>query len=156
VRYLKSGFWPARRLEDLAQLDGQYADWRDRVANVRVHATGRFPEPGQTVVEEAARELQEETGLAVRGASSGGYAGANKWRVDLARLKTDDVLRAHLPAMSPASSSMPAGVRLPELTTGRCRVRIRRGAPAKGRAKVENDVAKIARNLAGGVCQTCS
>jgi transposase len=43
VRYLKSGFWPARRFADLGELDGRYADWRDRVCNARVHATGRFP-----------------------------------------------------------------------------------------------------------------
>jgi len=43
VRYLKTGFWPARRIRDLADLDAQYADWRDRIANVRIHATGRFP-----------------------------------------------------------------------------------------------------------------
>ncbi len=43
VRYLKTGFWPARRFADLGELDEQYADWRDRVANVRTHASGRFP-----------------------------------------------------------------------------------------------------------------
>ena len=43
VRYLKSGFWPARRFATLAELDRQYADWRERVANTRTHATGRFP-----------------------------------------------------------------------------------------------------------------
>jgi hypothetical protein len=43
VRYLKSGFWPARRIVSLADLDEQYADWRDRVCNRRMHATGRFP-----------------------------------------------------------------------------------------------------------------
>jgi transposase len=43
VRYLKSGFWPARRFGSLAELDDQYADWRDRVCNRRLHATGRFP-----------------------------------------------------------------------------------------------------------------
>jgi transposase len=42
VRYLKSGFWPARRFTDLRALDAQYADWRDRVCNRRLHATGRF------------------------------------------------------------------------------------------------------------------
>jgi transposase len=42
VRYLKSSFWPARRIADLADLDAQYADWRDRIANLRVHASGRF------------------------------------------------------------------------------------------------------------------
>lgn len=42
VRYLKSGFWPARRVRSLAELDAQYADWRDRICNRRVHATRRF------------------------------------------------------------------------------------------------------------------
>jgi transposase len=42
VRYLKSGFWPARRFRDLCELDAQYGDWRDRVCNRRVHATRRF------------------------------------------------------------------------------------------------------------------
>jgi Mu transposase, C-terminal domain len=42
VRYLKTGFWPARRFGDLAELDEQYAGWRDRVAHCRRHATGRF------------------------------------------------------------------------------------------------------------------
>jgi transposase len=43
VRYLKSGFWPARRFACLHELDEQYADWRDHHCNVRVHASGRFP-----------------------------------------------------------------------------------------------------------------
>jgi len=30
VRHLKSGFWPARRIASLADLDEQYADWRER------------------------------------------------------------------------------------------------------------------------------
>ncbi len=51
VRYLKSGFWPARRFADLRELDGQYADWRDRVCNVRTHASGRFP-VGERLAEE--------------------------------------------------------------------------------------------------------
>jgi transposase len=42
VRYLKSGFWPARRIASLADLDEQYADWRERVCNRRRHATGGF------------------------------------------------------------------------------------------------------------------
>jgi transposase len=54
VRYLKSGFWPARRFRSLAELDEQYADWRERVANQRTHATGRFP---------VAERLAEERGL---------------------------------------------------------------------------------------------
>jgi transposase len=42
VRYLKSGFWPARRFGSLGELDEQYADWRDRVCNRRLHATRRL------------------------------------------------------------------------------------------------------------------
>jgi transposase len=34
VRHLKTGFWPARRTRSLADLDAQYADWRERVCNV--------------------------------------------------------------------------------------------------------------------------
>lgn len=41
VRHLKSGFWPARRFRSLAELDEQYADWRDRICNRRRHATRR-------------------------------------------------------------------------------------------------------------------
>jgi hypothetical protein len=42
VRYLQTGFWPARRFETLSELDRVYGDWRDRVAHRRRHATGRF------------------------------------------------------------------------------------------------------------------
>lgn len=42
VRHLKSGFWPARRIASLEDLDEQYRDWRERVCNRRRHATGRF------------------------------------------------------------------------------------------------------------------
>jgi transposase len=42
VRYTKTGFWPARRFSSLAELDEVYADWRDRIALPRRHATGRF------------------------------------------------------------------------------------------------------------------
>ncbi len=42
VRYLKTGFWPARRFGSLAELDEQYAHWRDRVCNRRLHATRRL------------------------------------------------------------------------------------------------------------------
>ena len=41
VRHTKTGFWPARRFGSLAELDDVYADWRDRVALPRRHATGR-------------------------------------------------------------------------------------------------------------------
>jgi len=43
VRYLKSGFWPARRFGSLGELDAEYGGWRDRVCNRRLHASGRFP-----------------------------------------------------------------------------------------------------------------
>jgi transposase len=42
VRRLKTGFWPARRIARLVDLDEQYAHWRDRVCNRRRHATGGF------------------------------------------------------------------------------------------------------------------
>ena len=42
VRHVKTGFWPARRVASLADLDEQYADWRDRVCNRRRHSTGGF------------------------------------------------------------------------------------------------------------------
>jgi transposase len=42
VRYLKTGFWPARRFQTLGELDRVYAGWRDQVAHRRRHATGRF------------------------------------------------------------------------------------------------------------------
>jgi hypothetical protein len=42
VRHLKSGFWPARRIQSLEDLDRQYAAWRDSVCNRRRHASGRF------------------------------------------------------------------------------------------------------------------
>lgn len=42
VRHIKTGFWPARRIVSLADLDAQYADWRDRICNRRRHATGGF------------------------------------------------------------------------------------------------------------------
>jgi hypothetical protein len=54
VRHLKSGFWPARRFGSLGELDEQYARWRDRVCNRRIHATGRFP-----VAERLAHEREQ-------------------------------------------------------------------------------------------------
>ncbi|MEX2196238.1 MAG: IS21 family transposase [Thermoleophilaceae bacterium] len=41
VRYTKTGFWRARRFGSLAELDEAYADWRDRIALPRRHATAR-------------------------------------------------------------------------------------------------------------------
>jgi transposase len=54
VRFLKTSFWPARRIRDLGELDEQYAGWRDRIANVRVHASGRFPVAERLAEERAA------------------------------------------------------------------------------------------------------
>jgi transposase len=51
VRYLKTGFWPARRFGELGELDEQYLDWRDRICNQRRHATGRFS-VGERLAEE--------------------------------------------------------------------------------------------------------
>jgi hypothetical protein len=56
VRHLKTGFWPARRIASLADLDEQYRDWRDSVCNVRVHSSGRFPVAERLAVEPAAPE----------------------------------------------------------------------------------------------------
>ena len=42
VRHLKTGFWPARRIASLADLDRQYAGWREAICNRRRHSTGRF------------------------------------------------------------------------------------------------------------------
>ena len=42
VRYVKTGFWPARRFCTLPELDVIYATWRDQIANRRRHATGQF------------------------------------------------------------------------------------------------------------------
>jgi transposase len=54
VRYHKTGFWPARRFGSLEELDGVYADWRDRVALPRRHATGRFVVAERLAVEREA------------------------------------------------------------------------------------------------------
>ena len=54
VRHLKSGFWPARRIASLADLDEQYADWRDSVCNLRTHSSGRFSVAERLAEERAA------------------------------------------------------------------------------------------------------
>jgi transposase len=53
VRHHKTGFWPARRFNCLAELDEVYAGWRDRVALPRRHATS-----GHIVAERLAVERQ--------------------------------------------------------------------------------------------------
>jgi len=58
VRYTKTSFWPARRFGSLTELDEVYADWRDRVALPRRHATGRHIVAERLAVErEALRAL---------------------------------------------------------------------------------------------------
>jgi transposase len=54
VRYVKTGFWPARRFTDLGELEELYAGWRDRVALPRRHATGRH-----VVAERLAHEREQ-------------------------------------------------------------------------------------------------
>jgi transposase len=58
VRHHKTGFWPARRFGSLAELDEVYADWRDRVALPRRHASSRHIVAERLAVErEALRAL---------------------------------------------------------------------------------------------------
>jgi len=58
VRYHKTGFWPARRFASLEELDDVYADWRNRIALPRRHATGGFVVAERLEVErEALRAL---------------------------------------------------------------------------------------------------
>jgi hypothetical protein len=54
VRYLKSGFWPARLFDDLRELEGRYVVWRDDVCNRRLHATRRVRVDERLVEERAA------------------------------------------------------------------------------------------------------
>jgi transposase len=54
VRFLKTSFWPARRIGSLGELDEQYGDWRDRICNERLHSTGRFPVEERLAEERAA------------------------------------------------------------------------------------------------------
>jgi transposase len=54
VRYLKTGFWPARRFGSLAELDEAFAAWRDRTALPRRHASG-----GHIVADRLAHEREQ-------------------------------------------------------------------------------------------------
>jgi hypothetical protein len=56
VRYTKTSFWPARRFGSLSELDEVYADWRDRVALPRRHATLRHIVAERLAVEREALE----------------------------------------------------------------------------------------------------
>lgn len=57
VRYLKTGFWRARRFQTLGELDRVYGDWRDQVAHRRRHATGRFIVADRLAEERQARRI---------------------------------------------------------------------------------------------------
>jgi transposase len=54
VRHHKTGFWPARRFGSLPELDLVYADWRDRIALPRRHASGHY-----VVAERLAHEREQ-------------------------------------------------------------------------------------------------
>lgn len=44
IRTVRDSFWPGRRFRDLADLNAQATDWRDRIHNRRQHATtGKIP-----------------------------------------------------------------------------------------------------------------
>lgn len=58
VRHTKTGFWPARAFDSLAELDRLYAEWRDRIAIPRRHSSGHFVVADRLAVErEMARPL---------------------------------------------------------------------------------------------------
>jgi hypothetical protein len=87
-------------------------------------------------------------------AATAATPGERKWRVDLALLKSEDFLAASLPALEPGfqfDAFLEFGYlsdywKVPD-------ARIFGGDPVKGRGKVEKDVQKIGRYLAGGVCR---
>ena len=56
VRYLKTGFWPARRFGSLAELDEAFAAWRDRT-RCRV-ATPAAGTSSPTVSRTSAKQLR--------------------------------------------------------------------------------------------------
>jgi hypothetical protein len=39
IHYIRHNFWPLRTFRDLSDLQAQANQWRDQVANVRVHST---------------------------------------------------------------------------------------------------------------------
>ena len=88
VRYLKTGFWAARRFGDLAELDAVYAAWRDRVALPRRHATGRH-----VVAERLAHEREQLRPLPPIGGNVPGRA--------LAQAQIDQPARALQPRGRP-------------------------------------------------------
>lgn len=86
-------------------------------------------------------------------AATAATPGERRWRVDLALLRSEDFLAADLPAHE-RGFQFDAFLEFAYLSDYWTVPRARRwGDPAKGREKVRNDVAKIARYLAGGVCR---
>jgi hypothetical protein len=43
IHYIRHNFWPLRSFQDLTDLQAQANQWRDQVANVRLHTTGQRP-----------------------------------------------------------------------------------------------------------------
>lgn len=81
-------------------------------------------------------------------------AGAKRWRVDLALLRSEDFVAAHLPATEPGFR-FDACLEFAYLTDYWTLPGANPwGAPADGRAKVAKDVEKVGRYLAGSVCRT--
>ena len=56
IHYIRHNFWPLRTFRDLTDLQAQAHQWRDQVANVRVHATTGEP-PIQRFAPKAMRPL---------------------------------------------------------------------------------------------------
>lgn len=81
-------------------------------------------------------------------------AGSNKWRVDLALLKSKDFLAARLPATEPGFQ-FAACLEFAYLSDFWTLPGVHPfGQPAKGHEKVQKDVEKINRYLAGSACRT--
>ena len=56
IHYIRHNFWPLRTFRDLTDLQAQANQWRDQVANVRVHTTTGEP-PIQRFDSKAMRAL---------------------------------------------------------------------------------------------------
>ena len=81
--------------------------------------------------------------------------GANqrRWRVDRALLRSEEFLRARLPATDPAFM-FDACLEFAYLSDFWTLPGVHPyGQPAKGREKVQNDVEKVGRYIAGGACR---
>jgi transposase len=43
IKYLRSSFWPLRQFKDMADVQAQVDNWRDTIANIRIHQTTGEP-----------------------------------------------------------------------------------------------------------------